>query len=546
MSQHHIRPITAVALALAALIGCTEPGTAEPTFALELTPRLITGQTLFDDEPSIKLVVQRPGEPASLINVGTASAGSRLELPGQPDLPAGTIIGLLAETEAGPDDEWSPSATLAYGQLTLDEDLSEGDLARALLIPGTTELAQVGSLNDAKRRMFSALAVIPGGDAYLFGGVHPDNTVRVGSNAIDTVLKMGSHDEGTFGYAVLDTVLPETDGIGDDPTTEPVDIVSDTFTGRVGLSATPFEQDGQLRVLVAGGRKWFFSTGFDTTQAVVFDPATDTIVDQVYLENPRSEHIAVPFAEGDILVVGGLVNGWVSVAGFEIFDAERGRFTRSDAVPDLAFGSLTMVGAPFGNSALVCGGADSIGLNWTVAAGCNLITPTGDVSAAPDLPIPMGGAAMAPLADGGVLIVGGFTEDYADSNTAFGSSPAISSAYRLDPDTMAWSPVGDLNTARAHHAVLPLPSGDALVVGGTSTGTGLYGALPAAVRCPELYKADSQTFELLPCTNAGQGAYVRAAMWPGEHLIAIEGFTVDFGYFSGGAHGIMGVGPDLP
>ena len=71
----------------------------------------------------------------------------------------------------------------------------------------------------------------------------------------------------------------------------------------------------------------------------------------------------------------------------------------------------------------------------------------------------MGGAA-ARLSDGRVLVSGGRNA---------GSGLSTTSAEIFDPETGQWSSAGDVILGRYFHHLVPLPDGDALVVGGVPT-----------------------------------------------------------------------------
>src|SRR5207249_2489583 len=66
------------------------------------------------------------------------------------------------------------------------------------------------------------------------------------------------------------------------------------------------------------------------------------------------------------------------------------------------------------------------------------------------------------LADGKVLVTGGYASDDGTTNT-------ISSAELYDEATGTWTTTGPLNTQRAHHAGILLPNGKVLVAGGSGT-----------------------------------------------------------------------------
>ncbi len=86
-----------------------------------------------------------------------------------------------------------------------------------------------------------------------------------------------------------------------------------------------------------------------------------------------------------------------------------------------------------------------------------------------------------------------------------GGSP-LRTAEVYDPSTGRWTPAGIMNTARAEHWAVPLPSGDVLVGGGT-TGGGYAGAVSA----PEIWNHLTNTFIATTTTNAPTAAIGQAA-----------------------------------
>lgn len=171
---------------------------------------------------------------------------------------------------------------------------------------------------------------------------------------------------------------------------------------------------GDGRVLVAGGQPSRAQLAenaragrpFYVSDALVYDPTTETWAPAGTMVVPRILHAATRLEDGRVLVAGGSEGGGPSSAPAELYD-------------------------PVVN-------------NWTQA------TPLGVARNLPTTTL---------LDDGRVLVVGG----------ADGQSKGLPFAELFDPHSGSWSPTAPLAVGRWKHTATGLPDGRVLVVGGSAS-----------------------------------------------------------------------------
>lgn len=205
------------------------------------------------------------------------------------------------------------------------------------------------------------------------------------------------------------------------------------------------------RHLIAGGCD---VDGCTTGSGSAFLLGPDGAVPAGDLVQARDGHTATLLADGDVLVAGGFAGeGTPPLAGAEIFEGDTGTW---HPVGDLALGRGGHAAALLGDGRVVVAGG------WvgrgTRTATTEIYDPASErFTPGPDLPVAVDGLAATSLDDGSVLVVGG---------TPDGGS-ASSVAIRIRSDGSA-ERVEDVTTPRFKHTAVLLPSGQALVLGGTS------------------------------------------------------------------------------
>jgi 6-phosphogluconolactonase (cycloisomerase 2 family) len=188
--------------------------------------------------------------------------------------------------------------------------------------------------------------------------------------------------------------------------------VIDTFysdnsdpNGDFGVEITVNSPTGVNRnVLIAGGAD---NSGNVLNTAELYHPLLgfSSPTGNLTAPNGRANHVSVVLPNGQVLLIGGLDNAGGALATAELYNPATGTFA--------ATGSMSR---------------------------------------------PRTGTAAVLLADGRVLVSGGFN-----------TSVATNTAEIYDPATGLWTPTGNMNQGRARHAMTLLPNGKVLVTGGRDT-----------------------------------------------------------------------------
>ncbi|MEV6911465.1 DUF6603 domain-containing protein [Amycolatopsis sp. NPDC051071] len=216
------------------------------------------------------------------------------------------------------------------------------------------------------------------------------------------------------------------------------------------------------RAVASGGLD---AIGVPLASAEVFDPVAKSWQDTGALSTARYGHTATP-AGTQLLVVGGTSGRGAALASAELLDPRTLQWTAAATMTDARTGHQAVVltdkktKQPTG--VLVIGGAVPTGEGERALATCELY----DLAAKTWLPagslaVPRKGHSAAVLPDGTVLVTGG---------DAVGGLPyrpgSLATAEVFDPETKAWTRVGDLpGGGRSGHRCVATPLG-AVVTGG--------------------------------------------------------------------------------
>ncbi|MEU7727883.1 DUF6603 domain-containing protein [Streptomyces sp. NPDC040724] len=244
-----------------------------------------------------------------------------------------------------------------------------------------------------------------------------------------------------------------------DPVTTAWTAAPPLLTARRGHSATRLA-DG--RVLVVGGSG---PAGTDLASAELYDPVAGGW--RSTNEAPsagRTDHAALPLPKGGLLIAGGTRDGR-TLASAEVYDPARDRWRAAAPMTDARSGHR-MVPLP-GGRLLVVGGALATGGGNVPLAYCERYDPDTDAwTPAASLRTPRTGHQATVLADGRILVTGGDPVLLPGTGRISGRSPASAEIY--DPVADTWTPAADMPAGRGRHRAVRLPTGEVLVVGGTS------------------------------------------------------------------------------
>jgi hypothetical protein len=226
-------------------------------------------------------------------------------------------------------------------------------------------------------------------------------------------------------------------------------------SGLIDHAATVL-RDG--RVLVTGGSH---EAELDPqASAEIFDPRTNAWTETPPMSTPRSRHTATVLSDGRVLVAGGLGPGRGTA---ELYDPATNSWSAAGKLVDaranhqatlLGDGRVLVVGGRQAGRPLASAEVfDPHDRSWTAVA---------PLSAPRDRPQ----AVM--LRDGRVLVTGGVTMDTGgalDSAVLFGGP--LASTELFDPAKNTWTAGASMSVGRVGHAMAVLASGTVLVVGGT-------------------------------------------------------------------------------
>ncbi len=504
-------------------------------WTLRLVPRTLDSQTPFDGAPELTLVMPGDGETSTEVVLGPADG--ELTLPDLGPLPLDGTIGLRVAEPA--DGAAYQEGLRAWGRSPVPGGVQGGrdEVTLEVLVPESHRVGLLGQFEPKDVRHFSAAAMIPGGDIFLFGGAQDP----LADGSLSTILALRGTDFGSVAPEVLGASLPTVAG--------------GSGRGRVGAVAVVVLENDKPLILVTGGRPTYLDTAGNLSQAFLFDPASESVVWEGEMAVGRSQHVAVPFANGEVLLVGGYQgDDGLGTGSYEYFDVPNRRFVDGDDA--LAFGNRGVGVADLGaEGVLMCGGAstcaqsdvdsglcDSGDLGAMVpSAGCSVITPNRTVVETEPLPVATQALSLAPVGDGRVLAVGGVA-----TSAAEGVAVEATARAWVRSENGEWRGIGEALHARAHHALLPIGNGNVLVVGGTTEGGSVLPDPRDAVTCIEVFQGDGEGFfePVNGCSPVGAGADPVVASWAGDGAFVLTGYRVVDGEYRGAdAYGLIGLGP---
>lgn len=435
------------------LIGCT----GGANYSLNLIPVVPENQSPFTDADRIDLVFETEGEDDLIYTLdGTSGSPSLDELPAL----ARTAISIRA---------YDRDDLIAFGR-SRPFTLEEGDNEQQVLVSATNEM---GWFNSMDTPLGGSAVAAHNGSFYVFGGdtLVLDIFSDIDGDGVSTIWRVDVAPAGDLRAEALDITLPEH--------------AKGTNTWA-GATATNL---GEGRILVAGGSPWMAAVGDSVLyEAFVFDAREETVGPVFELGVGRTNHLAVPFSNGDIALIGGILQNGNGADAVEIYTPDTGALT----IGEKHAANMPAAASLGAGGILICGGYVGV----AAQSDCEILNVNGGIEIAASLPAARDALTLSSVSDGVVLAVGG----------ADATLEAQGNAWLYDQDTDTWISVGSLNVPRALHRAVSLPSGEVLILGGATAaerGTASWenGPVGESISCVELYDPETQTFiPLRDCT----------------------------------------------
>jgi Kelch motif len=359
---------------------------------------------------------------------------------------------------AAPIGHFTPTGDMAMkggGLATLLADgrvLVLGSPTPELYDPGTGKFSPTGSMSTSRgsesaTRLLDGRVLIVGGQ----DGTDPFATAELYDPATGRFSPTGSMAIGRQGHTA--TLL--TDGrvliAGGYHSGMGAVVPADALASELGI-ARPSSWSDPVRL-------------GSLASAELYDPKTGTFSATGSMAEGRDWATATLLSGGRVLVVGGLVDGTLTLSSAEVYDPATGTFSKTGSMPDrrvLSPATLLSDGRVLFSGGQLMNGGD------TDLSSALLYDPqTGQFSKTGSMVEPRDSATATRLADGRVLVVGGFTRPSDMPATAKGPVlVSVASAELYDPGTGTFNDAGSMTIARAGHTATLLLDGRVLIAGG--------------------------------------------------------------------------------
>ena len=223
------------------------------------------------------------------------------------------------------------------------------------------------------------------------------------------------------------------------------------------------------------------------------------------MPSPRAAHSASRLADGRVLLAGGcLADGCEEdIAGDAIlFDPATGTFSPVGTLvqPRVGHRAVTLADG----SVLLLGGYTHEGVSDLVE---HYVPATGTFEPHGRLHEARDGFSATLLGDGSILVAGGYSD----------GMRRLASAERYDPATGTSRPVGALSTARMSHTATLLPNGRVLFAGGSGSGRDVLASL-------EIFDPATDAFS--PAGMLARARHKHAAIAIGERVLILGGASI--------------------
>jgi hypothetical protein len=282
-----------------------------------------------------------------------------------------------------------------------------------------------------------------------------------------------------------------------------------------GSMTTP--RSGHTATLLTNG-KVLVAGGINSTAAELFDPASESFTPTGSMSTPRYGATATLLSNGKVLIAGGFGPGASVLPRLntaELYDPFTGTFS---VTGNMSVGRVrhTATLLSDGNVLIAGGTTSNVGGGAATATAEIYDSTSGIFSAAGSMISDRAQHTATLLADGSVLIVGGWNGHAADAADDPPWDPMIAELF--DPLSLNFTAGASMGTTRIGHVAIPLISGKVLILGGVPTLQNVHVQLlnpPYA----QLYDPVARTFSSSRNLTMPQTGYSGTLLTNGEVLL---------------------------